>query len=445
MKKTTIKKIEDRISIILTIVLTSLVTLLFSYVWFAYYRPNVLLFFRIRGSLLIIAIYFIQFSISLKLFEGNKFDYHKFNSLIISQIVALILTNALTYLQISLFAARLIEMPIFIYMTLIDIAIIMGLSYFSSNVLPKIFAPQQILLVYEDYMPDHLMIAEELRQKNNRHVIKSIINIKELQPEHFANHDGVLIYDLHSENRNKVLKRCYKQSIPVYVTRKISDIILSTAKDISLYDTPVMKVQDGSLRTYQLFTKRLFDIIISAIALILLSPIMLITAIAIKLYDGGNVLFIQKRHTKDEKVFDIYKFRSMVIHPEEVLTRTATLKDDPRITPVGKFIRKVRIDELPQLINILKGDMSLVGPRPERIEHTKKYKESIPEFSLRLKVKGGLTGYAQIYGRHNTTPYDKLKLDLIYIQNYSLLLDLRLLLLTLKVILMKDSSEGFKK
>ncbi len=445
MKKTTLRKIDEKISTILTIFLVTILTLIFSYAWFKYYRYNILLFFRIKGSLLIVAIYLVQFIISLTLFEGNKFDYHKFNSLLISQIVALILTNTITYLQISLFAGKLISTSPILFMTLIDLIIIIGLSYLSSKVLTNIFDPQQILIVYEDYEPDHILMSKELKKKNNRHMIKTVVNINDLTSEHYKNHDGILIYDLHSENRNKVLKQCYRDSIPVFVTRKISDIILSTAKDISLYDTPVMKVQNGSLKLHQLFVKRSIDIVVSSIALIVFSPIMLITAIAIKLYDGGKILFIQKRHTKDEKIFDIYKFRSMVTNSDEIINRTTTLKDDPRITPVGKFIRKFRIDELPQLLNILKGDMSLVGPRPERIENTQKYKSEIPEFSLRLKVKGGLTGYAQIYGRHNSTPYDKLKMDLIYIQNYSLLLDLRLLLLTIKVVLLKDSSEGFHK
>lgn len=125
-------------------------------------------------------------------------------------------------------------------------------------------------------------------------------------------------------------------------------------------------------------------------------------------------------------------------------SRPATDNDD-RITKVGAFIRKTRIDELPQLYNILKGDMSFVGPRPERIEHIEKYCREIPEFSYRLKVKGGLTGYAQVYGRYNTTAYDKLKMDLIYIVNYSLLLDIQIILETIKIIFRKESTQGFSE
>lgn len=121
------------------------------------------------------------------------------------------------------------------------------------------------------------------------------------------------------------------------------------------------------------------------------------------------------------------------------------VEHDPRITPIGKFIRATRIDELPQFIDILVGNMSLVGPRPERIEHVNKYCKEVPEFGMRLKVKGGLTGYAQVYGKYNTSAYDKLKLDLSYISNYSLMLDLKIILLTLRTIFSKESTEGFSE
>ena len=138
----------------------------------------------------------------------------------------------------------------------------------------------------------------------------------------------------------------------------------------------------------------------------------------------------------------IYKFRSMVVNAEGDGKARLAAENDKRITPVGQFIRKTRLDELPQLINVLKGEMSIVGPRPERPEIIAEYEKKIPEFSCRLKVKGGLTGYAQIYGKYNTTPYDKLKMDMMYIQNYSFLLDIKLILMTAKVIFMKESTEG---
>ena len=195
----------------------------------------------------------------------------------------------------------------------------------------------------------------------------------------------------------------------------------------------------------QRFVKRLIDIVCAVILLLVASPFMLITAIAIKLYDGGPVLYKQVRCTRDMQEFKILKFRSMRTDAEKDGVARLASKNDSRITPIGKFIRKVRIDELPQLFNILKGEMSFIGPRPERPEIIRQYQEEMPEFTFRTKVKAGLAGYAQVYGKYNTTPYDKLKLDLFYIENYSVWLDIKLMLLTLKILFQPDSTEGVEE
>lgn len=195
----------------------------------------------------------------------------------------------------------------------------------------------------------------------------------------------------------------------------------------------------------QRFLKRAIDIICSLILIVLSSPFMLITAILVKCYDGGPVLYKQVRCTRNMQEFKILKFRSMRTDAEKDGVARLASKNDNRITPIGKFIRKVRIDELPQLFNILKGEMSFIGPRPERPEIIKQYQEEMPEFTFRTKVKAGLAGYAQVYGKYNTTPYDKLKLDLFYIENYSIWLDLKLMLLTLKILFQPDSTEGVEE
>ena len=243
--------------------------------------------------------------------------------------------------------------------------------------------------------------------------------------------------------RNELLKFCYGRSIRVYSTPKISDIIIRSAESMHYFDTPLLLSRNDGLSIEQAFIKRTMDIFVSIVMLVITSPIFLVTALAIKLYDGGPVFFYQERCTKDGKVFSICKFRSMIVDAEKNGTSVPATERDPRITPVGNIIRKLRIDELPQLLNILKGEMSLVGPRPERIEHVHLYSESIPEFSYRMKVKGGLTGYAQVYGKYNTTAYDKLKMDLMYIQNYSVLLDIEILFKTVKILFEKESTEGF--
>ena len=274
-------------------------------------------------------------------------------------------------------------------------------------------------------------------------------NIKELSEDEIheliKQYDSVLIYDVHSLERNKIIKFCYEQSIRVYVTPKVSDILIRSSESIHLFDTPLFLMRNNGLTFEQKLIKRIMDIVISLIVLIITSPIMLIVAVAIKLYDGGPVLFKQERCTINGKIFKIHKFRSMIVDAEKEGKSIPATEHDPRITPVGNIIRKLRIDELPQMYDILKGDMSIVGPRPERIEHVKAYTEEIPEFAYRLKVKGGLTGFAQIYGKYNTTAYDKLKLDLMYIQNYSVLMDIRLIFMTVKIMFMKESTEGFNE
>ena len=210
-----------------------------------------------------------------------------------------------------------------------------------------------------------------------------------------------------------------------------------------------------NLREHQLYWigRRTQDVILSSLALVALSPVMLATAIAIVVDDpSAGPVFSQERIGRNGKPFKFYKFRSMcpnaeaklddLLEQNEMDGPVFKIKDDPRITRVGKFIRKTSLDELPQLFNILKGEMSFIGPRPERPQIIREYIEEMPEFAYRTRVKAGLAGYAQVYGKYNTTPYDKLKLDLFYIENYSVWLDLKLMLLTLKILFTPDSTEG---
>ena len=216
-----------------------------------------------------------------------------------------------------------------------------------------------------------------------------------------------------------------------------------SADNIHLFDTSLLLFRNKGLSIEQQFMKRAFDIIASLIAIVVASPFMIVIAVCIKLYDRGPVIFTQDRLTKDGRIFKVYKFRSMRVEQESA-GYCMTRKHDDRITPVGKVIRNIHFDELPQLFNILKGDMSFVGPRPECPSIAEDYCKIIPEFNYRLKVKAGLTGYAQVYGKYNTTPYDKLKLDLTYIENYSFVLDIKLMLLTFKILFQKENTEGIE-
>ena len=252
-------------------------------------------------------------------------------------------------------------------------------------------------------------------------------------------YEGVILCDMPGQLRNDLLKYCFSKKVRVYVAPKISDIMIRGAEEIRLFDTPLLLCRNRGLSLEQRFVKRVFDLIFSLVIGTLLLPISLLIALCIKLEDGGPVLYKQKRLTIDDKVFEVYKFRSMIPNAEEHGPQLAT-ESDNRITKVGSVLRKCRLDEVPQLLNILKGDMSVVGPRPERPELAKQYEESMPEFDFRLRVKAGLTGYAQVTGLYDTVPYDKLKMDLMYIEQYSLLLDLRIIMMTLKIALFPGES-----
>lgn len=243
-------------------------------------------------------------------------------------------------------------------------------------------------------------------------------------------YDSVYLVDLPAQERNDWLKLCYEKDKTVYTTVKLSDILIRTSGFAQDRDQLVFYCTKFGLGGINAFLKRSFDVLFSGFALLLVWPVMLLTAIAIKIEDGGKVLYSQTRCTKDRKEFKIYKFRSMIEDSESETGACLAKTDDERITRVGKIIRNWKIDELPQLFNILKGDMSVVGPRPERPELIEENCKVVPEFCLRTKVKAGLTGYAQIRGEYDTDKLDKLKWDLIYIEHYSFILDLKIIAIT---------------
>ena len=256
----------------------------------------------------------------------------------------------------------------------------------------------------------------------------------------------VFLCGIHSQARNQILKFCVDRGITAYVVPRIGDILMSGSKRVYLFHLPFLRVDRYDPTPEYLLVKRIFDVVVSLTALVVLSPVMLLTAAAIKLTDGGPVFYRQKRLTKNRREFDVLKFRSMRQDAEkDGVARLSTGEHDPRITPVGRVIRRFRIDELPQLFNILQGSMSIVGPRPERPEIAAEYEKELPEFALRLQAKAGLTGYAQVYVKNNTTPYNKLLMDLMYIAHPSFFEDLRIVFATIKILFLPESTEGVEE
>ena len=305
------------------------------------------------------------------------------------------------------------------------------------------FPPRKMLFVEGDRKDYHL--RDKMNARDDKYQICEVISYKsrvEDIKKKIDQYDAVVLGDMPSHERNILLKYCYTSSIRSYSVPKISDVLLRTSDELTLFDTPLMLSRNMGLSIEQQWLKRTEDIVVALLMLMIFSPVFLIAAIGIKCTDGGPVFYKQERLTKDGKHFMIYKFRTMIVNAEKMTGAVLASEKDPRILPIGRILRATRLDELPQILNILKGDMSLVGPRPERPELAEEIQKTIPEFAYRLKVKAGLTGFAQVYGKYNTTSYDKLKLDLMYIRKYSLLLDLKLILVTPKIMLLKESTEG---
>lgn len=403
--------------------------------------------FMNKGNWLIAGVYLIELILLLQVYGGLKIGHLARWNVILSQSLALMLCNVIMSVQIILIVGdmHLIAeiLKSMLLLLIIDIVLAILMTHIFDALLQRLYPAKKILLVYEEYSPNAMI--EKFEKRRDKYIIQETLYAgipEEELKRKLSDYTYVMLYDISSEKRNEILKYCYMHNIEVYMTSKISDTIIRSAGNVLLFDSPLLHMINNDMTFGQTFMKRLLDLLIAVPMFILASPIMLVVAIAIKAYDGGPVLYKQERATLHGRKFMIYKFRSMIVNAEGDGKARLASQNDSRITPVGEFIRKTRLDELPQLINILKGEMSIVGPRPERPEIIEKYEASIPEFACRLKVKGGLTGYAQIYGKYNTTPYDKLKMDMMYIQNYSFWLDIQLILMTLKIMFIKESTEG---
>ena len=427
--------------------LASLVVLaqaaVFAWVWYSVYRGQIDEPFWRKGNWVLIAIYGLMFALFAKLYGGLKVGYLKRIDVFYSLTLALLCTNVVEYLEITLINRWFLSVWPMIEMTGIQLVLIIIWIFGSRYIYSGLYRARRLLVIYGDRDPGDDLI-HKMNSRKDKYDISGKVHIsvgEEKIHQMMQDYDGVIIWDLHSTERNRYLKHCFAHSIRCYVSPKISDIILMGSDRIHLFDTPLLMSRNMGLSVDQRVAKRIEDIVVSGIGIILTSPIMLIIAIAVKAYDKGPVFYYQDRLTLMGRPFKICKFRSMCVDSEKNGARLAS-KNDSRITPVGKVLRNLHLDELPQLFNVFKGDMSLVGPRPERKTIMHEYEKELPEFYYRLKVKAGLTGYAQVYGKYNTTPYDKLKLDLFYIENYSFLLDIKLIFMTVKIFFQKEVSEG---
>lgn len=427
----------------------------FAGVWLLFYNNIVFRSHREQGAMCTFIIWMILYLKFGQIYRAFKIASNAIGEIVFSQFLSIGFADLIIYIAGCLVARKYINVLPGIVTVTIQIAIsaiwaTLAKQYFLRNV-----EPQKCLLIYDSDMPDIERIrGKEFAAKLERtyghlfEIVKCVPiknNLQDVYTE-IANYPVIFIYDMRLEKRCEIINYCVNAGKRFFITPTIEDVLARGYEVKHFIDTPLL-AYNGSIKSNQTYLgKRTLDIVFSLLLIILTTPIMLLTAIAIKLDDrGGSILFKQERIGQSGKVFKILKFRSMIMDAEKDGKPRPCVAGDSRVTKVGKVIRATRIDELPQLFNILKGDLSLVGPRPERVEHVDLYTQELPEFSYRLRVKAGLTGYAQIYGKYNTSARDKLLLDLLYIERQSFLMDMRIVFLTVKIMFTPESTEGFEE
>ena len=419
-----------------------MVTLPFAVCWLWYYAAQTPMSGMWQGHVIILGLYAVLFVLLGKTYDAFWMSMQRISELVYGQALAAMAADGILYIVICLMSMKLCNLLPGIAAIAGQLVMAAVWSYFSHHWYYKTFPPQPTIVVYDVRRGMEKLIKDY--GLDAKYDVKRVLTVEECLNDLDALNGvkTVFLSGIHSHERNIILKHCVANDINAFIIPRVGDVLMSGAWPMHMLHLPVLRVGRYMAKPEYLFIKRVMDIVLSLVALIVLSPILLITAIAVK-SDGGPAFYKQVRLTKDGKPFEILKFRSMRVDAEkDGVARLSTGDKDNRITKVGHIIRACRLDELPQLINILKGDLSIVGPRPERPEIAAQYCEEMPEFALRLQAKAGLTGYAQVYGKYNTTPYDKLQMDLMYIAHPSLVEDLKIIFATVKILFMPESTEG---
>ena len=380
-------------------------------------------------------------------YNSYLFGYYRIRSLVFSQFLAQFFSAGIIWLSVCIAWRRWHTPWLFFVSLVIQVLFDMLWSYFGNYLYFKLYPAKRTILIYRNELDKKRVGSIKGKPTERLYKIEEEFrydgySFQEIKGK-LTGFDAVFVAGVHSRCRNGIAKYCKEEGITGLFLPHVGDLIMQEAKHIQSFDSPVLLVERSRPKPEYHIIKRAFDMIASFCGLLVLSPILVITAIAIKAYDGGPVLYKQTRLTLDGKEFKIWKFRSMCVDAEkDGIARLSAGNRDPRITPIGRVVRVCRLDELPQLVNILLGDMSIVGPRPERPEIAEQYYKFLPDFKLRLQVKAGLTGYAQVYGRYNTDPYEKLEFDLLYINNMSVITDLKLIFATFSILFKRESTEG---
>ena len=437
-------KLRKSVMLFVKFMITLAVTVGFIQVWISNYTESL---FSNKGNYVVVFSFVLLFVTFSSLYGAFHIGIYRIHEIIYSFSLSVIFTNTVMYLELSLIARELVPVAPLVSGVLYQIIVAAVCSVCANMIYFRLYSARKVVAIFSDDAYG-LELIKKMSRISERFKIECGLNAERSSFEQIKHqidkYEAVVICGIDKNLQKQIISYCYTKEKRTYLLPDTTDIIINNSYNIQISDTPVLMSRNRGLTLEQRAVKRVFDIIISAVGLIITLPITLFCAVAIKIDDGGPVFYRQNRITKGGKIFNILKFRSMRTNAEDDGAKKA-VNDDDRITRVGRVIRACRVDELPQFINVLLGDMSIVGPRPERIENVYEYSSKYPEFELRHKVKAGLTGLAQLYGKYNTSPEDKLHMDLTYIENYSLPLDLKLIVLTFKVLFMKESTEGFDK
>ena len=422
----------------------------FAVMWKKFYLASFLMILHVEGrtgagwfpSLL----YMLFYCMNGRIYEAFLVSYNRVGEMIYSQMLSAMLSSLYIYLGCTVLSGRALLVLPFILLLAVQMVLSCTWCWAANKWYYRRYAPRRTAIIWdmrkdlEDLLHQH-NLEKKFSVASILHITACLEDLTQLRGM-----DTVFLTGIHSSDRNRIIKYSVEEDITAFIIPRIGDTLMSGAKRINLLHLPLLRLKRYSPPPEYQILKRAGDIVLSLAALLLLSPLMLATAICIYAEDRGPVFYRQSRLTKDGKVFQILKFRSMRVDAEkDGIARLSSGTSDTRVTRIGRRIRSVRIDELPQLLNVLKGDMSLVGPRPERPEIAEIYTKKLPEFALRLQCKAGITGLAQVYGKYSTEPYDKLQMDLMYIENPKITEDLRILLVTLKILFLPESTEGIRE
>ena len=428
--------------------------------YYCMYRTNAYLRHANRTAGTIILTFVVSTVAMRAVYGGYDVGQKKDKPVISAMIFSTLITDIITYIQfeimntninnrqyLDLFFRNLFSSDLLYLLVcyIVQVLVIILFVRLGNQLYFHFTPPQSVLLILGDQDQEESLRAKIGQYKLQWRVDDAAMFYAPDIKERIDRADIIFLGNVPFGAKFTLLKLCYDDRKDVMCKAEMEEIMLCNSRPAIIDDAAFLSMKYSKITLLQRIIKRLGDVVISLLALILFSPLILIVSLLIKLEDGGPVIFKQDRLTLNGRTFTIRKFRTMAPHNEsEDDPEVSVAQDDPRITKVGSFLRRFRLDEIPQFVNILIGDMSLVGPRPEMMANVTRYKMDLPAFVYREKMKAGLTGYAQIEGRYNTTAEDKLMLDLMYIESFSIWVDVKLILRTFTLLFKKDSTQGFR-